>query len=92
MLFISTESRAFGSAGKKISYLNVVMCRNDYFFLAIEFIATFATGSWIIGDKTLDWSRTMTFSPGLSLSSVISAALVFATLVLICAIRVLKAQ
>ena len=91
MLSISLESRAFGSTGNKTSYRNVVMRGKDYFILVIGLIATFATGYWIIVDKSLDWSRTMTFSPGLSLALVISTALIFATFVLTGVIRVLRA-
>jgi energy-coupling factor transport system permease protein len=90
-LSISLESRAFGSTGKKTSYRNVVMRGKDYFILVTGLIATFATGYWIIVDKSLDWSRTMTFSPELSLTLVISTALIFATFVLTGVIRVLKA-
>lgn len=63
----------------------------DYFILVTGFIATFATGYWILVDKSLDWSRTMTFSPGLALTLVITTALIFASFVMIGVIRVLKA-
>ena len=90
-LSISLESRAFGSTGNKTSYRNVVMRGIDYVILVTGLIATFATGYWIIVDKSLDWSRTMTFSPELSLALVISTALIFTTFFLTGVIRVLRA-
>jgi len=90
-LSISLESRAFGSTGKKTSYRNVVMRGKDYFILVTGFLATFALGYWIVVDKSLDWSRTMTFSPGLSLTLVITTALIFASFVTIGVTRVLRA-
>jgi len=90
-LSISLESRAFGSIGKKTSYRNVVMRGKDYFILVTGFLATFALGYWIVVDKSLDWSRTMTFSPVLALTLVITTALIFASFVTIGVTRVLRA-
>ncbi len=90
-LSISLESRAFGSTGKKTSYRNVVMRVTDYVILVTGLLASFATGYWILVDKSLDWSKSMTFSPALSLTLVISTALIFVTFVTVAVIRVLKA-
>jgi len=90
-LSISLESRAFGSTGKKTSYRNVVMRGKDYFILVTGFLATFALGYWIVVDKSLDWSRSMTFSPGLALTLVITTALIFASFVTISITRILRA-
>ena len=90
-LSISLESRAFGSTGKKTSYRNVVMRGKDYFILVTGFLATFTLGFWIVVDKSLDWSRSMTFSAGLALTLVITTALIFASFVTIGVTRILRA-
>jgi len=90
-LSISLESRAFGSTGLKTSYRNVVMRAKDYFILITGLLATVATGYWIIVDKSLDWSRTMTFSPILSITLVISTAVIFSSFVVIAIFKVVKA-
>ena len=90
-LSISLESRAFGSSGHKTSYRNVVMRAKDYVIMATGFLAVGATAYWIIVDKSLDWSRTMTFSPPLALTLVIISMAIFATFVSIALIKILKA-
>lgn len=90
-LSISLESRAFGSTGKKTSYRNVVMRAKDYFILITGLLATVATGYWIIVDKSLDWSRTMTFSPILSITLVISTAVIFSSFFVIAIFKIVKA-
>lgn len=90
-LSISLESRAFGSTGHKTSYRNVVMRVKDYIILVSGFVAVGATAYWIIVDKSLDWSRTMTFSPALALTLVITAMTIFGTFVTVALIKVLKA-
>ena len=90
-LSISLESRAFGSTGNKTSYRNVVMRVKDYIILVTGFIAVGVTGYWIIVDKSLDWSRTMTFSPTLALTLVITAMVIFGTFVSVALVKVLKA-
>jgi energy-coupling factor transport system permease protein len=90
-LSISLESRAFGSTGNKTSYRNVVMRFSDYIILISGLLASIATGYWIIVDKSLDWSRTMTFSPVLSLSLVISTAVIFLSFVGIAVYKIVKA-
>jgi energy-coupling factor transport system permease protein len=89
-LSISLESRAFGSTGTKTSFRNVVMRGIDYLILASGLIASVACAYWIIVDKSLDWSRTMVFSPILSVILVISTAVIFFTFVAIAVFRILK--
>jgi energy-coupling factor transport system permease protein len=90
-LSISLESRAFGSTGHKTSYRNVVMRAKDYIIMVSGFVAVGATAYWIIVDKSLDWSRNMTFSPALALTLVITAMTIFGTFVAVAIIKVLKA-
>lgn len=90
-LSISLESRAFGSTGKKTSYRNVVMRIQDYVIMIAGFLASFGVGYWIIVDKSLDWSRTMVFAPWLALILVITAAIIFASFVIIGVSVVLRA-
>ena len=90
-LSISLESRAFGSTGKKTSYRNVVMRAKDYVILAAGLLASLATGYWIIVDKTLDWSRTMTFTPALALTLVITSMVIFISFVSVAVFKILKA-
>ena len=89
-LSISLESRAFGSTGKKTSYRNVVMRAKDYVILVTGMLASLATGYWIIVDKSLDWSRSMTFSPALAMTLVISAAVIFGSFVSIAIFKIVK--
>jgi energy-coupling factor transport system permease protein len=90
-LSISLESRAFGSTGDKTSYRNVVMRAKDYVILVSGLLASLATGYWIIVDKSLDWSKTLTFSPALSLTLVITTALIFMTFVVVAVSKILRA-
>lgn len=90
-LSISLESRAFGSSGHKTSYRNVVMRAKDYIIMVSGFIAVGVTAYWIIVDKSLDWSKTMTFSVPLALTLVISSMVIFATFVSIAVVKILKA-
>jgi energy-coupling factor transport system permease protein len=90
-LSISLESRAFGSTGKKTSYRNVVMRAKDYVILVTGMLASLATGYWIIVDKSLDWSRTMTFTPALALTLVITSMVIFISFISIAVFKILKA-
>ncbi len=90
-LSISLESRAFGSTGHKTSYRNVVMRIKDYIILVSGFIAVGVTAYWIVVDKSLDWSKTMTFTPALALTLVITAMTIFGTFVTVAVIKILKA-
>jgi energy-coupling factor transport system permease protein len=90
-LSISLESRAFGSSGHKTSYRNVVMRAKDYIIMVSGFIAVGVTAYWIIVDKSLDWSRTLTFSPALALTLVLVSMAIFGTFVTIALIKILKA-
>lgn len=66
-LSISLESRAFGSSGQKTSYRQVQFGLKDAIVLAAGVIFTSAMSYWLLVDKTLDWSRTLTFSPAFAL-------------------------
>jgi energy-coupling factor transport system permease protein len=90
-LSISLESRAFGSSGVKTSYRSVKMEVKDYILMGISFLATVAMLYWIIVDKSLDWSRTMVFSPWLAIVLVSLAAVGFLTFVIIALRYVLSA-
>ena len=90
-LSISLESRAFGSTGQKTSYRNVTMRGMDYAILITGLLASAATAYWILVDKSLDWSRTMTFSPTLSIVLVISSGVIFFTFVTVAILRIAKA-
>jgi len=90
-LSISLESRAFGSSGIKTSFRDVKMGLKDYIILVIGLLSTFFVLYWIIVDKSLDWSRTMTFSPTLAVVMVSLAALGFIIFVMIALRYVLKA-
>jgi energy-coupling factor transport system permease protein len=82
-LAISLESRAFGSAGAKTSYRSVKMGIKDYILMLLSFAATAATLYWIFVDKSLDWSRTMVFTPWVAILLVSLAALGFLTFTII---------
>lgn len=90
-LSISLKSRAFGSSGIKTSFRDVKMGLKDYIILVIGLLSTFFVLYWIIVDKSLDWSRTMTFSPTLAVVMVSLAALGFIIFVMIALRYVLKA-
>lgn len=90
-LSISLESRAFGSNGKKTSYRNVAISAKDY-IVGVLGVVLPALGMYLlIVDKTLDWSRTMTFHPAFAVTLFVSAFLGFAAFVFIMLRMVLKA-
>ncbi|MBX3049103.1 MAG: energy-coupling factor transporter transmembrane protein EcfT [Anaerolineales bacterium] len=66
-LSISLESRAFGSSGQKTSYRQVQFGFKDALVLAAGALFSGAMTYWLLVDKTLDWSRTLTFSPTFAL-------------------------
>lgn len=76
-LSISLESRAFGSSGKKTSFRQVRMAFSDYVALLLGFLVTGAATYWVIVDKSLDWSHSLTFSPTFSIILVLSATIGF---------------
>lgn len=80
-LSISLESRAFGSSGVKTSYRQVKMSFVDIFVLVIGAIVTGAITYWVVVDPTLDWSRTMVFSPMFSITLVGLATVGFFTFI-----------
>ncbi len=90
-LSISLESRAFGSKGNKTSFRQVSMNLRDYIILIAGAIFTVGMMYWIIVDKSLDWSKTLTFAPVPSLILVIGAALGFLTFVFFALRTVLRA-
>lgn len=90
-LSISLESRAFGSTGNKTSFRQVYMGFKDYLVLVVGVIASALTTYWVIVDKSLDWSRTMTFSPMFATVLFVSAAVGFALFVIVALRLVLSA-
>jgi energy-coupling factor transport system permease protein len=69
-LSISLESRAFGSQGVKTSYRNVRNTIWDYLVLALGVMGSCGLFTWILLDKSLDWSRSMVFAPWLAVTLV----------------------
>ncbi len=90
-LSISLESRAFGSKGNKTSFRQVSMNLRDYIILIAGAVFTGVMMYWIIVDKSLDWSKTMTFTPIPSLILVVGAALGFLAFVFFALRAVLRA-
>lgn len=90
-LSVSLESRAFGSKGIKTSYRNVVMHISDYLILGCGFLVTLFTGYWILIDKSLDWSKKLTYSPEFAMILVISSALIFFVFVTVAVTKIIKA-
>jgi len=76
-LSISLESRAFGSKGIKTSYRNIHNTIWDFMILGVGMLGSCGLLSWIIFDKSLDWSRTLVFAPWLALTLVGVATLGF---------------
>ncbi len=76
-LSISLESRAFGSSGQKTSYRQVQFGFKDALVLAAGALFSGAMTYWLLVDKTLDWSRTLTFSPAFALILFFGAGLGF---------------
>jgi energy-coupling factor transport system permease protein len=90
-LSISLESRAFGSTGTKTSYREVTLAMRDYLVLISGVIVTALVTYWIVVDKSLDWSETMTFSPTVSLILFFGSALGFLAFVVVALKAVLSA-
>jgi energy-coupling factor transport system permease protein len=82
-LSISLESRAFGSKGHKTSYREVTLKLKDYIALVIAIIGSVALTTWVIIDKSLDWSQTMVFPDVVSVTLVAVAFVGFVTFVMI---------
>jgi hypothetical protein len=80
-LSISLESRAFGSSGVKTSYRQVKMSVGDILILVLGVVITGAITYWVIVDPTLDWSKTMVFSPVFALTLVGLATFGFLTFI-----------
>jgi len=76
-LSISLESRAFGSQGVKTSYRNVRITVWDYLVLILGVMGSCGLFTWIMFDKSLDWSRTMVFAPWLAITLVAVSTLGF---------------
>lgn len=74
-LSISLESRAFGSKGNKTSYRQVTMAAKDWAVLIVGLVASVASVAWVLLDKSLDWSRTMTFPPTFAVALVVAATI-----------------
>jgi energy-coupling factor transport system permease protein len=90
-LSISLESRAFGSKGNKTSYRNVAVTVKDYIIGVLGVILPAIGMYWLIIDKTLDWSRTMTFHPAFAITLFVGAFVGFAAFVVIVLRMILKA-
>ena len=82
-LSISLESRAFGSTGNKTSFRQVYMGFKDYLVLAIGLVGSTLVTYWVIVDKSLDWSRTLTFSPAFAMTLFFGAAIGFAIFIIV---------
>ena len=90
-LSISLESRAFGSKGTKTSFRQVSMNVRDYIVLVSGIVASGMMMYWILVDKSLDWSETLTFAPGLAVVLVVGAALGFVTFAVLALRAVVRA-
>lgn len=90
-LSISLESRAFGSSGHKTSYRKVRLTVWDFIliFLGISFAA--GVTYWVYVDKSLDWSKTMTFNPTFAIGLVIFALVGFLSFVFFAFRKVMQA-
>ncbi len=89
-LSISLESRAFGSSGNKTSFRNVTMAGRDYFLLALSAVVTLSLTAWVLVDRSLDWSRTMTFNPTVAVLLVSGCAVGFVAFFVLALMYVLK--
>lgn len=90
-LSISLESRAFGSTGVKTSYRNIHNTIWDYIILGIGVLGSCGLLSWIVFDKSLDWSKTLVFAPWFALTLVGLATLGFLIFVVFALRAVLRA-
>lgn len=90
-LSISLESRAFGSKGNKSSFRQVSMNIRDYLVMVVALVSSAAMIYWIVVDKSLDWSKTFTLGPALSIIVFAAAALGFILFVVFAIRTVLKA-
>ena len=90
-LSISLESRAYGSKGNKTSFRQVTMNFRDYAFLIAGVVVCGVVEYWVIVDKSLDWSKSMHFSPTVALVLFFGSALGFLAFVLVALRAVLKA-
>ena len=90
-LSISLESRAFGSSGEKSSYRQVRMGFKDYAAMLLGAAASTLVIYWVLVDSSLDWSRTLTFSPTFALILVLGATIGFSIFIIIALRLVLSA-
>jgi energy-coupling factor transport system permease protein len=90
-LSISLESRAFGSTGQKTSFRNVHLDAKDVVVLVGGLLITTAATVWVIVDKSLDWTYSLTFSPAFSITLVIAATIGFLAFVFFALRAVLSA-
>lgn len=90
-LSISLESRAFGSTGAKTSFRQVTMSLKDYVVLVVGLVASVLSIYWVLVDKSLDWSRSLTFPPAVALTLVIGAAIGFAVYFILALQAILRA-
>ncbi|MCW5875822.1 MAG: energy-coupling factor transporter transmembrane protein EcfT [Anaerolineales bacterium] len=90
-LSISLESRAFGSTGKKTSYRQVQFGLKDALVMAAGMAFSCIMSYWLLTDPTLDWSRTLTFSPAFALTLFFGAGIGFLLFVVLALRLVLTA-
>jgi len=89
-LSISLEARAFGSSGRKTSFRDVSMRVKDYIALVLSLVFPILLTTWVVLDKSLDWSRSMVFPPTLSIILVSSCAIGFVVYFIIAVSYVLR--
>ena len=90
-LSISLESRAFGSKGNKTSYRDVTVSVKDFMVGILGVILPAIGVYWLVVDKSLDWSRTMTFHPAFAIILFLGALIGFAGFVIVVLRMILKA-
>ncbi|MBI9045358.1 MAG: energy-coupling factor transporter transmembrane protein EcfT [Anaerolineaceae bacterium] len=90
-LSISLESRAFGSAGDKTSYRDVAVHTKDYVVGLLGVLGAAGGLIWLITDKSLDWSHSLTFHPAFAITLFVGSFLGFAAFVVIMLVVIMKA-
>lgn len=90
-LSISLESRAFGSKGHKTSFRDVSMKFKDYVALLVAFASSAALTTWVLVDKSLDWTHTLVVPTAIAIAIVSVAAVGFVSFVAIAIYYVIRA-
>lgn len=76
-LAISLESRAFGSTGEKTSFREVRWAAKDSIVLLLGIFGTGYATYYVLTEPSLDWAKTLVFSPVFSITLVSSATIGF---------------